>query len=233
MFRFSSKGKPVTPEGRRLRYEAIQTRWAVLTPWIVLLGVVVTVAASTWGLSRQLDSQAKSQEAQAGFNFQLEAGKIVMNQPTPEAALSRATLLHALFPERLPSDFVGTIQDLYCLGRFATIAGTSGDNNLRGTPTDDVIVGLGGNDVISGEEGNDVLCGGLGADKLFGWEGDDQLFAGQDKDRDELHGGSGNDALIRSVKRPPSTPLENQGEGLSQTDAAEIGAALKANSSKR
>jgi Ca2+-binding RTX toxin-like protein len=37
-----------------------------------------------------------------------------------------------------------------CMGRTATIVGTSGDDQLVGTPTSDVIVGRKGNEVVTG-----------------------------------------------------------------------------------
>jgi M6 family metalloprotease-like protein len=65
-----------------------------------------------------------------------------------------------------------------CLGKAATIVGTSGADRLNGTRGPDVIVGLGGNDVIKGVAGNDRLCGGPGDDRLDGGAGKDQLDGG-------------------------------------------------------
>lgn len=81
-----------------------------------------------------------------------------------------------------------------CLGRTATIEGTSGDDQLAGTPNADVIVGGGGDDVISGGDGNDVICGGGGIDALFGEAGRD-VVAG-DGGRDQVSGGAGDDEIL-------------------------------------
>jgi uncharacterized delta-60 repeat protein len=80
-----------------------------------------------------------------------------------------------------------------CLGRRATIVGTSKKDRLRGTRRADVIVGLGGNDSITGLGGNDVICGGSGKDKVSGGSGKDKLSGGSGNDK--LSGGSGNDRV--------------------------------------
>ncbi|MGH9225578.1 MAG: calcium-binding protein [Acidimicrobiales bacterium] len=93
-----------------------------------------------------------------------------------------------------------------CLGHFAPIVGTSGDDVLHGTQGDDVIVGRAGNDVLLGMGGHDRICGdagndevrsddggGLTADALSGGSGDDLVVGGAGSDI--LEGGSGNDTL--------------------------------------
>ena len=90
-----------------------------------------------------------------------------------------------------------------CRGRFATVLGTGGDDDLRGTPYADVFVTYAGRDVVSAGGGNDIICGGggpdvlggaKGIDALYGQGGSDKLFGGTGKDR--LRGGPGVD-LIR------------------------------------
>lgn len=80
-----------------------------------------------------------------------------------------------------------------CLGKVATIKGTSAADELTGTSGRDVIAGLGGNDVIDGVGGNDLLCGGSGNDALFGNEGRDRVDAGGG--RDQSSGGAGDDTV--------------------------------------
>lgn len=89
-----------------------------------------------------------------------------------------------------------------CLGRRATIVGTSGDDVLRGGRRD-VVVGLGGNDVIAGSGrlfyacgngGDDEIRGGPEQDHLQGGRGDDRLYGSHRTDR--LFGGAGNDVLV-------------------------------------
>ena len=98
-----------------------------------------------------------------------------------------------------------------CLGRKATILGTSGNDVIYGTDGSDVIVGgkgrdeihgLGGDDFICGEGGRDILTGGSGDDELSGGQGGDAIFAGSGDDfltggdqSDQLHGGSGDDDM--------------------------------------
>jgi Ca2+-binding RTX toxin-like protein len=98
-----------------------------------------------------------------------------------------------------------------CLGRKATILGTSGNDDIYGTNGSDVVVGgrggdqihgLGGDDSICGEGGRDILTGGSGDDELSGDHGGDAIFAGSGDDfltggdqSDQLHGGSGDDDM--------------------------------------
>jgi 6-phosphogluconolactonase len=91
-----------------------------------------------------------------------------------------------------------------CLGRTATIIGTSGNNKLRGTKRADVIAGQDGGDTITGRGGNDRICGGNGRDKLEGGGGNDRLQGGKGKDR--LIGGPGKDRL----KGGPGKDTETQ-----------------------
>ena len=80
-----------------------------------------------------------------------------------------------------------------CMGRTATILGSSADEELVGTPEDDVIVAGGGADVIRGRGGADVICGGDGKDSINGGAGEDT--ARGDAGGDVLRGGSDADRL--------------------------------------
>lgn len=84
-------------------------------------------------------------------------------------------------------------QTATCLGRTATIIGTSGADQIIGTNGPDVIVGGGGADSIFGLAGNDVICGGAGANEIFGGAGNDILQGGGVVDR--MRGGPGNDII--------------------------------------
>ena len=57
------------------------------------------------------------------------------------------------------------------MNAFATITGSSSDDNLFGTAGNDLVLGLAGDDILSGEEGNDTLDGGSGLDMV------DNLYA--------------------------------------------------------
>ena len=78
-----------------------------------------------------------------------------------------------------------------CMGKRATIVGTSGDDTINGTPGNDVVVARGGTDYVSGKGGDDVLCGGAGTDMLYGGSPENPREPGNDT----LSGGSGNDTL--------------------------------------
>jgi RTX calcium-binding nonapeptide repeat (4 copies) len=62
-----------------------------------------------------------------------------------------------------------------CMGRTATIIGTSGNDELVGTSASDVIIGRTGNDLVRGLGGNDYICLGRGKDQARGGEGDDPV----------------------------------------------------------
>jgi Ca2+-binding RTX toxin-like protein len=51
-----------------------------------------------------------------------------------------------------------------CMGKTATIVGTSGNNQLVGSQGPDVIVASEGNDRVAGLGGNDLICLGRGND---------------------------------------------------------------------
>jgi Ca2+-binding RTX toxin-like protein len=80
-----------------------------------------------------------------------------------------------------------------CLGRVATIVGTSGDDELVGTAGPDVIVGRGGEDFIEGGAGDDRICAGPRFDFMEGGPGDDRLLGGSGADT--AHGGPGTDRI--------------------------------------
>jgi uncharacterized delta-60 repeat protein len=90
-----------------------------------------------------------------------------------------------------------------CLGRKATIIGTSGRDRLKGTRKADVIVGLGGKDTIKGGGGKDRICSGGGNDHISGQGGGDRLSGGAGNDgisagsgNDRASGGAGKDKIL-------------------------------------
>lgn len=69
---------------------------------------------------------------------------------------------------------------------YATVNGTSGDDNLTGTAAPDTINGL---------DGDDVIDGGGGADTINGGDGDDYMILMWNEGSDDFFGGSGSDTL--------------------------------------
>ena len=98
-----------------------------------------------------------------------------------------------------------------CLGRPATILGTTGNDSITGTDKGDVILAFAGSDRVFGLGGKDLICarggadfvdagarpdlvsGGSGRDILIGRGGDDELRGRAGRDR--LRGNAGNDFL--------------------------------------
>jgi hypothetical protein len=92
-----------------------------------------------------------------------------------------------------PTESVCATTNVKCQGKTATLAGTSGADNLKGTAKRDVIVALGGRDTVNGRGGNDLICGLAGKDNLKGGAGKDTLVGGAGADK--LLGGAGKDKL--------------------------------------
>ena len=113
------------------------------------------------------------------------------------------------------------VAELRCLGRSATIVGTSGAETLVGTDGPDVIVGRGGADVIAGRRGGDRICAGGGDDVARGGDGGDVLSGGSGHDdldgehgRDVANGGDGRDrchsASAGAVSCEPPCPVNRK-----------------------
>ena len=80
-----------------------------------------------------------------------------------------------------------------CLGRIASIVGTSHNDRIYGTDGQDVIVGRGGADLITSGNSNDRICGNGGEDQAYGLADNDRLQG--DAKADQMLGGAGNDKL--------------------------------------
>lgn len=100
-----------------------------------------------------------------------------------------------------------------CLGKAATVVGTSRGERLRGTSRGDVIVARGGDDLIRSGGGKDRVCAGSGDDVILtgagkdlaeGQLGSDFMAGGPARDRlvggggdlDVIRGNQGNDILL-------------------------------------
>lgn len=101
-----------------------------------------------------------------------------------------------------------------CLGKQATIIGSSKANTLKGTKKADVIVGLGGNDRIVGAGGGDRICGGAGADRLFGGVGNDRMNGGKGADQCLQEAGSGTKKSCEGPTFPLTVSKAGTGTGV-------------------
>src|SRR5438132_1121464 len=110
-----------------------------------------------------------------------------------------------------------------CLGKVATIVGSSGDDTITGTSGDDVIVGLGGNDTIDGGLGNDTICGGPGNDDLRGSDGNDSFEGGPGDD--SIAGQVGSDT-VSYAKAPAAVEVDLAG-GIATGDGTDSLAGLE------
>jgi Ca2+-binding RTX toxin-like protein len=101
-----------------------------------------------------------------------------------------------------------------CLGRPATIVGTSGNDTIWGTSRTDVIVAKAGNDTVNGLGGPDRICGNSGRDTLRGNDGDDDIDVGRGPEpgsSDAAIGGSGDDQIGRLHNVPGGTDFQAPG----------------------
>jgi hypothetical protein len=96
-----------------------------------------------------------------------------------------------------------------CLGRRATIVGSSRRDVLLGTPGTDVIVGGKGRDRIDGLGDADLVCGGPGRDRLRGGDGHDALSGG--RRADTIDGDGGDDRIAGG--RGVDTCFQGSGTG--------------------
>lgn len=80
-----------------------------------------------------------------------------------------------------------------CLGRIASIVGTSHNDRIWGTDGQDVIVARGGDDLITSGNANDRICGNGGEDQAYGLADNDRLQG--DSQADQLLGGAGSDRM--------------------------------------
>jgi Ca2+-binding RTX toxin-like protein len=76
-----------------------------------------------------------------------------------------------------------------------SVAGGSGDDNLRGDGDDNLLEGNGGDDLLNGRSGDDIPMGGKGEDSVKGDGGNDVVWGNGGADR-VLSGGKGADLMI-------------------------------------
>lgn len=85
------------------RMKAWITGGSLMVPLMV---AALTFALGVWNQSQQARLQRESQENAERAQFELKAAEIVMNEKGPVGAKNKARALKALFPTKLPDDFV-------------------------------------------------------------------------------------------------------------------------------
>lgn len=75
--------------------------------------------------------------------------------------------------------------------------GGKGNDTLSGGRGNDDLYGEDGEDRLVGNDGHDELFGGGGTDSLLGGRGNDRLDGGNDKQVDQLTGGTGSDTFVQ------------------------------------
>jgi hypothetical protein len=105
-----AENKRLAIENKRLEADVTMANWskissalALIIPLVVALG---TIIYGVWSFGRQAQQQAQAQAAAATLQFELKAAEIAFAGKTPEAVMNRAKALSAVFPKRLPPDFV-------------------------------------------------------------------------------------------------------------------------------
>jgi hypothetical protein len=99
---------PVTAcdiELAKLKVEQTKARWTGLSVIVPLLSAIVTVGVGVY-------TNYQTNKA----SFQLEVAKSIMQAPGPEEATNRAKFFAAIFPGRLPANFLATDVDAKKLG---------------------------------------------------------------------------------------------------------------------
>ncbi len=73
---------------------------------VPLMVAALTLALGVWNQNEQARLQREVQEKTERSDFELKAAEIVMNEKGPVGAGNKARALKALFPKKLPEDFV-------------------------------------------------------------------------------------------------------------------------------
>lgn len=95
-------------ERARLEFDesnAWRTLVSSIVPLVVALG---TLAYSIWSFRKQTQQQNELQLNAAKLQFEIKAAEIAFSGKTPEAVANRARALKAIFPERLPQEFLSS-----------------------------------------------------------------------------------------------------------------------------
>lgn len=89
-------------ECERLKIGRSKIKWTAIS---ILIPIVATIATICFGIYNFAN--------QARKDFEIKAVEIVMNSPSPQVALNKAQVLVEMFPDRLPPNFVQSLEKFY------------------------------------------------------------------------------------------------------------------------
>lgn len=75
---------------------------------VPLMVAAFTLALGVWNQNQQARLQRETQERAERAQFELKAAELVLNEKGPVGAKNKAKALQALFPDKLPKDFVSS-----------------------------------------------------------------------------------------------------------------------------
>jgi len=103
-----AENKRFAIERDKLQADVVLAKWSKVSSVVPLVVALATILYGIWSFSKQGKQQAAAQAAAASLQFELKAAEIAFAGKTPEAVMNRAKALSAVFPTRLPSDFLGS-----------------------------------------------------------------------------------------------------------------------------
>ncbi|MHB9074223.1 MAG: hypothetical protein ACYC6G_11940 [Desulfobaccales bacterium] len=89
-------------ECERIKIDRSKTKWTAISILIPIFATIATICFGIYNFANQ-----------ARNDFEIKAVEIVMNSPSPQVALNKAHVLVEMFPDRLPTNFVQSLEQLY------------------------------------------------------------------------------------------------------------------------
>ena len=89
-------------EYERIKIDRYKTKWTAISILIPIFATITTICFGIYNFANQ-----------ARKDFEIKAVEIVMNSPSPQVALNKAYVLVEMFPDRLPANFVQSLEQLY------------------------------------------------------------------------------------------------------------------------
>jgi hypothetical protein len=95
-------------EREKLNADLAVAKWSKVSSVVPLVVALLTIIYGVWTFNKQGKQQTAAQADAARLQFELKAAEIAFAGKTPEAVMNRAKALSAVFPDRLPSDFLSS-----------------------------------------------------------------------------------------------------------------------------